>query len=261
MNTNFYLSAMKLFTYLMLLMALNTACQKPGVAGDPDSASTEQGIVKGRVVDSQGNGVANAEIIANSTDYYNKTSSGYTDAGGNYRIKLPGGVAEGSYSVNGTVTINYHNNYYKMALYEENTRMFSAYEGAVRNFVFTLTGKRSVDADETDMPLGATLEVYHDFNVVNAGDVEVTLEPVGPLVDGSAGKKIVTGLPTANHSIMDIPLGNYKITACDKANNRQLGVTIHDSGKAMAPSVTGIFTDNPIPGSTVFDMGLIIGAL
>lgn len=179
---------MKLILHLLLVTLLLsvTACNPTAV--DPDSPKPQEGVVKGRVVDSQGKGVANAEIIANSTDYYNKTTTAYTDADGKYRMELPTGVAEGSYTVSGTVTLKYHGRNFKMALYEEDTRVFSAYDGAVRNFQFRLTGKRTVDSEDDPLrssPLGGRLEVHHHVNNVTWKNLELTLEPVGPLVDST----------------------------------------------------------------------------
>ena len=245
----------------MVVLLSAAACTRPGVDGPQDSNKPEQGVVYGRVVDSQGKGVANAEIVANSTDYYNKTTTGYTDAKGNYRFKLPTGIAEGSYTVSGSLTVKYHNRNYKMALYEEDTRAFSAYDGAVRNFMFRLTGKRTVDDDETSTPLGATLEVYHDVNNVVFENIELTLEPEGPLVDGSTGKKIVMMMPEQGYYLKDIPLGKYKISARDKVTGQPLGVAIQGSSKDYAPSVTGLFEDEDFAGSEHFRLGLLVGVL
>ncbi|WP_460972236.1 carboxypeptidase-like regulatory domain-containing protein [Spirosoma migulaei] len=227
----------------------------------PDAAIPQEGIVKGRVVDNQGKPVANAEIVASSTDWYNRTSTGYTNASGNYRFQVPTGVAAGSYTVSGTITLKYQGKNFKMALYEEDTRVFSAYDGAVRNFVFRLTGKRTADDGENDMPLGATLEVHHQVNNVVWENLEITLEPVGPLVDGSTGKKIVTTMPEHSYHINDIPLGQYKITARDRVTGEKLGVTIKDSFKDYAPSVTGLFGEKDFVGDTRYELLLLVNTL
>jgi hypothetical protein len=254
------LLVMNITTYILTLSALivTIACTDPSVS---DTQITEKGIVKGRVVDEKGNPVANAEIIANSTDYYNKTSTGYTDASGNYRFRLPTGVAEGSYSVEGTVTMKYHNRNYKMSLFNENARVFSAYDGAVRNFTFRLTGKRTGDADDNDRPLGARLEVHHQVDNVVLENLEITLEPVGPLVDASTGKKLIFVMQQNQYFIDDIPLGKYKITARDKANGVHLGVAIHGKFDGYKSSVTGIFDDDTMPGSTLYDLVILVDRL
>lgn len=254
------MNAVKQFLIMVALLSA-AACTKPGVDGPQDPATSEQGIVQGRVVDEQGKGVANAEIIANSTDYHNKTTTGYTDARGNYRFKLPTGIAEGSYTVSGSLTVKYHSKNYKMALYQEDTRVFSAYDGAVRNFVFRLTGKRTVDDDATSTPLGGTLEIYHDVNNVVFENIELTLEPDGPLVDGRAGKKIVLMMPKGDYHLKDIPIGKYKISARDTVTGQPLGVSIQDSSKDYAPSVTGLFEDEDFVGSEHFRLGLLVGVL
>ncbi|RAJ92272.1 carboxypeptidase family protein [Larkinella arboricola] len=253
------MNAMKQILMMVLLGAV--ACTKPEVEGPQEHGKSGQGIVQGRVVDSQGKGVANAEIIANSTDMYDKTTTGYTDGQGNYRFKVPTGIAEGSYTLSGSLTVKYHNRNYRMVLYQEDTRAFSAYDGAVRNFVFRLTGKRTANDDETATPLGATLEVYHDFNHIALENIELTLEPEGPLVDGSTGKKLVTMMPRGDYHIKDIPLGKYTISARDKVTGRRLGVSIQDSSRDYAPSVTALFEDEDFEGSEHFRLGLLVGVL
>ncbi|MFD1143480.1 carboxypeptidase-like regulatory domain-containing protein [Larkinella insperata] len=250
---------MKQFLMMALLGAV--ACTKPGVEGPQAPAKVEQGIVQGRVVDSQGQGVANAEIIANSKDIHDKTVTGHTDAQGNYRFKVPTGIAEGSYTLSGSLTVKYHNRNYRMALYQEDTRAFSPYEGVVRNFVFRLTGKRTADDTETATPLGATLEVYHDVNNLVFENIELTLEPEGPLVDGSTGKKIVTMMPQGDYHVKDIPLGKYKISARDKVTGQRLGVSVQDSSRDYAASVTALFEDEDFEGSEHFRLGLLVGVL
>ncbi len=227
----------------------------------PEPASTQKRIVKGRVVDSQGKPVPNAEIIASSTDYYNKTTTGYTDASGNYRIQLPNGIAEGSYTASGTVTIKYHGQNFRMALYEEDSRVFSAYDGAVRNFVFRLTGKRAAQDDASALPLGGKIEVHCEYDQVIAENVELTLEPAGPLVDGSAGTKIVRMLPKNIDYLNDIPVGQYKITARDIESGKLLGVSVKDSFKPYATSVTALFKEANFEGDTNYELILLVGSL
>lgn len=248
------------FALLFLLSA--SACQPAtDVAISPGGGAAEKGVVQGRVVDSQGRGVAGAEIIANSTDYYNKTTTAYTDAGGNYRMKLPNGIAEGSYSVNGTVTIKYHNRNFKMALYEEDTRVFSAYDGAVRNFRFNLTGKRTADDDESNSPLGGRIEVHENYNNVNDENLDITLEPVGPLVDGSTGKTLTLPMPTDGYTLNDIPVGQYKITARDRKTGQRLGVKIKDTPTNYAQSVTTLFREKDFPGDTFWEIILLVDTI
>lgn len=259
LHNNYFMNAIRLLVLAALLGAWG--CTEPSVDGPDGPEKPQDGLVQGRVVDDKGNGVANAQIIASSTDYLSKTTSGYTDAKGNYRFKLPTNIAEGSYAVSGYVTLKYHNKNYKMALYEENTRVFSAYEGAIRNFVFRLTGKRTVDDDDRSTPLGGTLEVHHQVDNVVFENLEITLEPVGPLVDGSTGKKIVTMMPQSGYEVKDIPVGNYKITARDKVTGQKLGVTIHNSFKDYAPSVTGLFEDDDFIGSTNYRLIILVNTL
>ncbi len=251
---------MKAYVHFLFVpfLFLATSCR---LNNEIDPAHPQKGVVKGRVTDSQGKPVANATVIANSTDYYNETTTGYTDSNGYYQCQLPTGIAAGSYDVTGSVTVKYHGKNYTLALYNENTRVFSAYEGAVRNFVFRLTGKRNAGDDDTSAPLGGKLEVQHDFNTMERRNIEVTLVPNGPLVDGSTGQKIVAMLSENDYYLHDIPVGKYKITARDVTTKEQLGLSIADSFKPYTSSVAGLFVDDDFPGSTHFRLAVNIGKL
>lgn len=257
---------MKSLFHLLLITALLStgACKKATDDLSPNDPTSQKGVVKGRVVDSQGKGVPNAEIIATGTDDILRASTGYTDANGNYAFKVPTGIGAGSYSVSGTVTLKYQGRNFKLALYEEDTRVFSAYDGAVRNFQFRLTGKRTVDSEEDPQrstPLGGQIEVHHQVDNVNKDNLEITLEPVGALVDGSTGKKLVTTLPANDYRVYDIPVGQYKITARDKVTGQKLGVTIKDSSKDYAASVTALFKEMDFEGDTRYELILLVDTL
>ncbi len=249
--------------FLFLSLVLSVLTSSCTTQSEPDSNPTqpEKGVVKGRVVDKDGKPVANAMIVASSTDYYNKTSTGYSDANGNYSFSLPTGIAEGSYSVSGTVTLRYQNTNFNMALYPQQEGVFSAYEGAVRDFTFRLTGPRSVTSDANDLPLGATLEVHAQPDNVDDKNLEITLQPIGPLVDGSIGQTLVVGLPENDYRIKDIPVGKYKITARDKVTGQVLGIAINGAFQEYAPSVEGLFRDADFEGSTFFELVININTL
>jgi hypothetical protein len=249
--------------FLLLMSGLLTtmACSPLPDSVTPNSGTLETGIVKGRVVDSQGKGVANAEIIASSTDWHNKTTTAYSDAAGNYRMKLPNGMAEGSYSTSGTISLTYHGQKFRMALYQENTHPFSAYDGAVCNFQFRLTGKRTVDDEAGSSPLGGRIEVHENVSQVDKQHLEITLEPVGPLVDGSQGKTLVLPMPSEDYVLNDIPVGQYRITARDRSTGQKLGVKIKDKPGQDAPSLTTLFTEKDFPGDTFWEIILLVDTL
>lgn len=256
---------MKTLFQLFLAAALlsTAACTSPETDGPngPDPGKPEAGVVKGRVVDDRGQPVANAKIVASSTDFYNRTSTGYSGADGYYHFEVPTGIAAGSYTVDGTVTTKYHGETFTLALFRENTRVFSAYDGAVRDFVFRLTGPRSPDDDADATPLGATLEVHHQVDNVVFENLEITLEPTGPLVDGSAGRRVVVTMPEGNYRVKDIPVGRYTITARDRVTGEKLGVTIQGTFKDYAPSVTGLFDEMDFEGDTRYELILLVNTL
>ncbi len=142
----------------------------------------------------------------------------------------------------------------------EDDRSFSAYDGAVRNFEFRLTGKRKKDDDDRDGKLGAKLEVSVGGEIERK-NVEVTLIPEGPLVDGSTGQKIVAMVPDNSYYVEDIPVGKYRLTARDVSTNQQLGIAVHGSFQPYTPSVTSLFVDDDFVGSTFFRLAVNIDTL
>lgn len=160
-------------------------------------------VMTGVVRDAQGRPVAGAEVFADNTLYYNANAVGKTDAQGRYRIELPrqglGTWAPGAY-----IKREYRGVFHEFRLYPDDERPFSASEGAVRDFVWRLTGRRG------DGLIGKTVYVYTTEGV-SLSQVEVTLTPNGPLVDGSAGKPITRS--AASGRVDDVPVGRYTMTA------------------------------------------------
>ena len=89
---------------------------------------------------------------------------------------------------------------------------FTGSSGAIRSFTWKLTGERPDGGH-----YGSMVIAYADFFQpdLSLKQVELTLEPVGALVDGSAGRKITGKLVhTADgEAIRDVPVGRYKVTA------------------------------------------------
>ena len=235
---------MNLQPILRLLIAIAlislTACSKPaGTEVTPGSPTLQAGYASGKVVDGQGNPVKGAEITINNTGGVVNNLIGYTDANGNYRIKLStgGGPLIGSYYVRGHVTVNYLNYPFKLALFVEDDSAFSPEEGAVKNLKLVLAGKRSNFGDSGWY--GGTIEVDNHTRNSHFPNNEVTLEPVGPLVDGSTGETEVAR-PDWLYSY-NVPVGQYKITARDLATNQPLAVKNYFYDKGYQASTIGFF--------------------
>lgn len=236
---------MKLIICFLLSISLISlaACSKPAGEGiSPDSgsnATSQAGYVTGTVRDAQGKPIKGAEITINNTGEVVNNLIGYSDANGNYKIKLSTGSGPliGSYYVRGHVTVNYLNYSFKLALFVEDDSAFSPEAGAVKNLHLAIAGPRSNFGDSGWY--GGTIEVDNHTTDSHFPNIEVTLEPVGPLVDGSIGKTQVAR-PDWMYSY-NIPVGQYKITARDVATNEPLAVKNYYYDKGYKASTTGVF--------------------
>ena len=226
------------FLLLAGLISL-TACSKNPDGLSPDPGKLQAGFVKGHVVDTQGRPLAGATIIANSATHYNDTNMGISDANGNYKISLPNGPAVGAFYVRGSVKLKSDNNTYKLALFTEDDGTFMPDEGAVKNLRLELTGERTGNFGD-DGYYGGTLEVGNYTRNSQFPNIEVTLVPVGPLVDGSVGD-VQIAQPDWFYSY-NIPLGTYKVTARDVTTNQPLKVKLkRDYKGGYQPSITTTF--------------------
>jgi hypothetical protein len=252
---------MKLIIYSLLITLLGVACTPDNCkCNDPvpeegKSDNIEKGTVKGRVTDINKKPIANAKIVANSLDYANAVI-GYSDANGNYRIKLPTGIASGSFYVRGSIKVKYNGQNYDLALFTENDGQFSPYDGAIKNLTLKLTGKRTGNFGD-DGFYGGTIEILHDFDNIEVGNIEVTLVPDGPLVDGSVGQTVVRRVAANDYHIYDVAVGKYKIMAKDVSTGKKLKVKVRYEEKDYSDSTTGVFVP-PYESAEHYELTLLI---
>lgn len=172
---------------------------------NPANDIAEPYVVKGYVRTKDGKPVPGAEVFADNTQYYDSNTIGVTDANGFYRIELP---REGAtYNMTADVTATFNGQTFTFHLESNPNKAFSGKDGAVRNFTMKgLTGQIFVYSWVT-WELGRP-----DFKIE---DLELTLTPIGKLMDGSDGETIVKkiGPVDGGLGIGDIPLGKYKATA------------------------------------------------
>jgi hypothetical protein len=215
-----------LFCTALLAGWLSTACTTSEPEVDPVPSGPEKGYATGKVVDTQGKPLADVEIVVNNTQFYNSNIVGRTDSKGEYKLQL----TPGSWYVRGTVKVQYDSRTYVLDLHPETDGAFAGTEGAVRNLRWKLTGAKPTEFGATGY-YGGLVEVYGD-NIFDTDQVELTLEPVGKLIDGSTGQKIVRRLEGGSiGDTDDIPMGRYRITARHLSKGKAVKVRVRNEGE------------------------------
>lgn len=250
------------------------ASATPAPTSKPASR-VKPGYIVGRVVDTHGKPIAGAHI-----DIWGVTQAGQnvnmsfrTQADGTYSVKMP----DGQYETEAWFSKQYNGGQYHIDLAPSNnsTAEQDSRPGIVRDFTWRLTGHGPwTDSNPAD-PGAVYWGGWIRFWGVKPGDdtfelktppgstLEVTLTPVGPLIDGSNGKTLVfkhqlAKSPLYNNPIkdrewLDIPIGKYTVSAKEvlpdgsvqplKVSARwEGGGPTFGSEPAPAPSMTIEFT-------------------
>lgn len=165
----------------------------------------------GLITNSAGQPLAGAQVFAGSTLFFNQNALGVSGRDGRYRVSVP----NGSWYGGAQITRSFQGEPFTFDLVPNTTSAFAGSAGAVRNFQWKLSGRR---ADGSF--IGATVTVYTDFFdpdlLALVPDIELTLTPTGPLIDGSRGRVIrqkITRTAEGMEGVQDVPLGTYAITA------------------------------------------------
>jgi hypothetical protein len=237
----------------LVLTALLGACggTQAGSGGTPPSTpGAEQPghatpyTMSGTVKNAAGQPIAGAEVWADNTLYYNMNALGTTDAQGRYAVALPRDQP-GTWRAGGRVKTKYAGEWYDLSLVPDNDAAFATDRGAVRHFTLRISGERP-DGGE----YGGKLYPYFggaggDFDM---DQVEFTLTPAGPLIDGSAGSVLRRHLNDT--MVRDIPIGKYVVTAryVPAAGPARPMVLMGRDESSYAPSTTITFHDSPSYG-------------
>ena len=176
----------------------------PGGSGDP--GTVEAYVMKGYVTNAQGAPLEGVEVFADNTLEYNSNILGVTDASGFYRLDLP--ALATTWNAGAYVRPTFEGQRYEFRLVPDDENAFAGVDGAVRNFIWQLSGPTPDGSGD----YGATVYVYGeyasgDFEVDN---VELTLAPEGLLIDGSTGQTL-TQTPVGGE-INDVPIGRYTVS-------------------------------------------------
>ncbi|QDK78701.1 carboxypeptidase regulatory-like domain-containing protein [Spirosoma sp. KCTC 42546] len=235
-------------TALLLLGSLFalTACDKKPVdpngpmPTDPGTPG-QAGYLVGKVIDPQGKPLPKATVFVDHTVLTGDGPEVKTAADGTYKVQMTDFAGE--WIAKGYLLKQYNDRVYKINLDPEDDSPFTSNEKAVRNFQWKLTGH--IPDLSLDLYYGGTMEMSRDLNADDLRDnenIEFTLTPVGPLIDGSTGKVLkVQAKKRYNDAIKDVPMGRYKVTAVYKPTGEQLLVRNawdFDSDIVYQPSVT-----------------------
>lgn len=232
-----------LFNILLLAYFITACTTDPDT--DPAPSLPQKGYASGKATDTGGKPLANADIVVNNSQFYNSNILGRTDANGQYKLEL----TQGSWYVRGTVTVSYDNKKYVLDLHPDREGGFAGTEGAVCNLQWKLTGAKPTEFGGNGY-YGGLVEVYGEGNFVDTQQLELTLDPVGPLIDGSAGEKIVRQLQGQSiGQTKDIPIGRYRITARYLPTGQILNLRLRNQDQSYASSVTSSF-DPAYAGAT-----------
>ncbi|WP_198175020.1 carboxypeptidase-like regulatory domain-containing protein [Spirosoma arboris] len=215
--------------FLLLIGSLSilTACTKQPVdpknpTGVDPGTSGQDGYLVGKVTDPQGKPLPKATVFVDHTVFTGDGPEVKTAADGAYKVQMVDFAGE--WIAKGYILKQYNDRVYKIDLDPENDAPFTSTEKPVRNFQWKLTGH--IPDLSLDLYYGGTMEMSRDLNADDLWDnenIEFTLTPVGPLIDGSTGKVLkLQAKKRYNDTIKDIPMGRYKVTAVYKPTGEQL---------------------------------------
>ncbi|MGC5327727.1 carboxypeptidase regulatory-like domain-containing protein [Brevibacillus sp. SYSU BS000544] len=174
----------------------------------PTKEKIEPYVVKGQVVDKQGHPQPGVMIYADNQLLYNSNILGVTDENGRYRIELER-IAT-SWNMSADIKHEYNGKMYGFNLSSDTDLPFAGNTGAIRNFTWkTANGNVLLYTADFTNPYDENLPPPQ------VGEIEVTLTPVSPLLDGSTGQTITKrAMPIAEgYGLSSVPIGRYKATA------------------------------------------------
>jgi len=214
----------------VLLSVLTVGCDEPAAAPPPSTPTTsapasgpvaavapanadDRPAMTGIVTDAAGKPIEGAQVFADAALYYNTNLEARTDKDGRYRIDLPQANAmHTTWRPYGYLTREYHGKSYRFDLHPLDDAPFAGDKSVTRDFQWRLTGAKPEGRGQYGSHVVAYTELGSDLMPEN---VELTLVPDGPLIDGSAGKTIRGKLESTGEgsALADVPVGRYRITA------------------------------------------------
>lgn len=186
----------------------------------------QKGMVQGRVRDTNGKPIAGVRVVVENTVFHASYTYGITNADGYYKAAMP----NGSWHVTAQIQREFFGKTYRFELHPDVDDDFGGTKGAIRNFTWKLSGAKPRNGGYYGSSIAVYSEPGSDFTM---DDVELTLTPDGPLVDGSKGRIItskLTDIGGGEDGIRDVPIGKYIITAINRATGKRLQVRQRNKG-------------------------------
>lgn len=208
-----------------------------------------RGVVRGYVKDTQGHPLKGAVIGVRSSSaggFYSGASA-KSDAEGYYEVAVPWGAAE---FYTASCTLDYGSGRAAFGLYPADGEVdgFASAPGLVKNWVLLPYGvadrdKASDDPKYSGNYFGGTFVVDYvvadprfssNTDLPEGAEIELTLVPAGPLLDGSKGKvftlrrRVQDGLP--QFYINNVPVGQYRLSAWLIHNGKPSTLKIRETG-------------------------------
>lgn len=187
-------------------------------------APLKPGSVQGQVLDTGGRPVEGVTVWIKPV-VTTGVAQALTDENGRYEVSGLPPVGYRAYAWLG-VRFQGQKFCYRLALPKTSEyNPFVPNEGVVRNFQWKLSG-RVPDFDDDESSLGyfggsvsplrggdfSDRSTIGNDRVNNDDQIELQLTPVGPLIDGSAGRTITRTVPALKVAV-DVPIGTYKVKA------------------------------------------------
>ena len=207
-----------------------TVTVREGGSGSSCGSGVSPYVVTGGAVDTEGRPLAAALVTAHSQSLPGSTVTGSTGSDGCYRLDLL--PIPSTWSVVATIDRPFGGRTYRFDLHPD-AGPLAGNVGAARSFEWRIAGPRGEGRF-----YGSPVLVYVPLGT-SESDVELTLTPVGPLVDGSAGATITRpAVHTGDGwAVPDVPIGRYRITARHVPTGSPMEVRRRNAG-AYGPEVT-----------------------